>query len=87
MVRIPPHISLQDGSTIGVAFVAAVLALGVCMGVDFSSIQGGPDLLELLQSLDPESLPEDIRAECLAGIQPAERAKPGDWLAIWGGKL
>ena len=85
VVRIPAHISLQDGSTLGVAFVAAVLALGVCMGVDFSSVQDGPDLLHLLGKMDPESIPEDIREECLAGIQQTDRAKACDWLAIWGG--
>ncbi|KAM0286477.1 hypothetical protein ACHAQH_000903 [Verticillium albo-atrum] len=84
-VRIPPNVSRQPGATIGVAYVAAALSLGVCMGVDFSGILDGPDLIELVRSIQPESLPEDVRAECLSGIQDHERAVPGDWLAIWGG--
>ncbi|KAM0325747.1 hypothetical protein ACHAQA_007047 [Verticillium albo-atrum] len=84
-VRIPPNVSRQPGATIGVAYVAAALSLGVCMGVDFSSILDGPDLIQLVRSIQPETLPEDVRAECLSGIQDRERAVPGDWIAIWGG--
>lgn len=84
-VRIPPGISRQAGSTIGVAYVAAALSLGLCMGVDFSSVLGGPDLTELVRTVDPEVLPADIRDECLSGISRGDRALPGDWLAIWGG--
>jgi NADPH:quinone reductase-like Zn-dependent oxidoreductase len=85
VVKLPPQISLQEGATLGVAFVAAVLALGVSMGVDFSSVLDGPDLLKMLRKISPDTLPADIRGECLDGIQDHERARPGDWLAIWGG--
>ncbi|KAF9876615.1 hypothetical protein CkaCkLH20_06023 [Colletotrichum karsti] len=84
-VRIPPNVSSQAGATLGVAFVAAVLSLGICMGVDFSNVLGGPDLLQLVRSIPPESLPQDIRAECLSGIRDHERAVAGDWVVIWGG--
>ncbi|KAG7101449.1 Trans-enoyl reductase lepG like protein [Verticillium longisporum] len=84
-VRIPPNVPRQPGATIGVAYVAAVLSLGVCMGVDFSSILDGPDLLQVVRSVEPSLLPQDVRQECLSGIQDRERAVPGDWLAIWGG--
>ncbi|KHE83127.1 hypothetical protein GE21DRAFT_10769 [Neurospora crassa] len=85
-VRIPPSLSLEEGSTLGVAFVAAALSLGVCMGVNFSSILSGPDLFSLLRSsVSQESLAEDIRSECLDGIRSHERAKAGDWVAVWGG--
>ncbi|KAM7217501.1 GroES (chaperonin 10)-like protein [Rhypophila decipiens] len=84
-VRLPPSLSVEEGSTLGVAFVAAVLSLGVCMGVDFSHVLDGPDLLTMLRNIDPESIPVDVRQECLEGIQDHERAGPGDWLAIWGG--
>ncbi|KAK6827237.1 quinone oxidoreductase (alcohol dehydrogenase GroES-like domain-containing protein) [Apiospora arundinis] len=88
-VRIPPSVPLQSAATLGVAFVAAALALGICMGVDFSHTADGPDLLELVQKYhkdgDGYQLPEDIRAECLEGLAPGERALPGDWIAIWGG--
>lgn len=85
LVKLPPHISLLEGATLGVAFVAAVLALGVSMGVNFSNVLYGPDLFKILREIDPEQLPADVRDECLNGIQEHERAKPGDWLIIWGG--
>ncbi|KAJ9145401.1 Zinc-binding dehydrogenase [Pleurostoma richardsiae] len=68
-VRIPQHLSWEDGATLGVAFVAAALALGVCMGVDFSNVEDGPDLLQLVRQVPADILPADA----------------GDWLAIWGG--
>ncbi|KAK8043207.1 oxidoreductase [Apiospora phragmitis] len=89
-VRIPPSVPFKSAATLGVAFVAAALALGICMGVDFSHTAGGPDLLELVKRLSSSDgsdyqLPEDIRAECLDGLAFGERALPGDWVAIWGG--
>lgn len=65
--------------------MAASLALGICMGVDFSEVLGGPDLLKIVKEVDPESIPQDVRAESLNGIAEEERARRGDWLAIWGG--
>lgn len=84
-IRLPTHISINSGSILGVAFVSAVLALGICMGISFEDVENGPDLLSIVQSLDPERLPKDIRQECLDGIAKSERAKEGDWLIIWGG--
>jgi NADPH:quinone reductase-like Zn-dependent oxidoreductase len=55
------------------------------MGVDFSGVLDGPDLLASLKRLGAERLPADIRAECIDGIQEHERAKSGDWLVVWGG--
>ena len=86
VVRLPKTTSIEDGATLGVAFVAAALALGVCLGVNFSSVLDGPDLFELVRKLNSESLPQDVREECLGSIESHERAKAGDWLAIWGGK-
>jgi hypothetical protein len=87
--RIPSNISTTEAAPLGVAFAAAALALGVCLGVDFVSTSGrprGPDLLHTVRSLSRESLPTDIRAECFDGIRVEERPRPGDWIAIWGGK-
>lgn len=56
------------------------------MGVDFSSVLDGPDLLEIVKSVDPETIPEDVRAESLNGIAEHDRARAGEWLAIWGGE-
>ncbi|KAK2010671.1 alcohol dehydrogenase GroES-like domain-containing protein [Colletotrichum eremochloae] len=85
--RIPRGVvAPRAAATLGVAFVAAALSLGVCMGVDFSSVLGGPDLLQLLRGTVPaEALPQDIRAECLSGIRDGERAAAGDWVVVWGG--
>ncbi|KAF2023484.1 hypothetical protein EK21DRAFT_80806, partial [Setomelanomma holmii] len=84
-IRLPKGISVDSGSILGVAFVSAALALGVCMGSDFENIEDGPDLLGIVRNLDPESLPTDIRQECLHGIAESERAKAGDFIVIWGG--
>ncbi|KAK4444553.1 chaperonin 10-like protein [Podospora aff. communis PSN243] len=84
-VRLPPSISPESGSTLGVAFVAAALALGVCMGVDFSPFYAGPDLYALLRDIPSGSIAPDIREECLHSIPAHERAQTGDWIAVWGG--
>jgi NADPH:quinone reductase-like Zn-dependent oxidoreductase len=89
--KLPPHITPLDAAPLGVAFVAAALALGICMGVDFSAPGGspnavrGPNLLHILRSLSRTALSEDIRSECFDGIKDDERAKSGDWIVIWGG--
>lgn len=88
--KLPPGISSKEAAPLGVAFVAASIALGVCLGVDFLSLESksrGLDLLQIVRSLDRNSLPEDIRAECFDGIKVQERAKKGDWIAIWGGEI
>ncbi|EOA88033.1 uncharacterized protein SETTUDRAFT_160546 [Exserohilum turcica Et28A] len=84
-IRLPTHISINSGSILGVAFVSAVLSLGICMGVSFEDVENGPDLLNIVKNIDPERLPVDIRQECLDSIERSERAKSGDWLVIWGG--
>jgi NADPH:quinone reductase-like Zn-dependent oxidoreductase len=84
-IRIPKSISVHSGSILGVAFVSAALALGICMGLNFRDIKDGPDLLSIVRSLDPKQLPSDIRQECLHGISESARAKAGDFLVIWGG--
>jgi hypothetical protein len=84
-IRIPKNISINSGSILGVAFVSAALALGICMGLNFESIEDGPDLLSIVRSLDEGQLPIDIRQECLQGITKSERAKAGDFLVVWGG--
>ncbi|KAF1925019.1 GroES-like protein [Didymella exigua CBS 183.55] len=84
-IRLPHSVSAESGSILGVAFVSAVLALGICMGVSFESVEDGPDLLSIVRSIDPARLPADIRKECLENICEADRAKAGDYLVIWGG--
>lgn len=75
------------------AFVAAALTLGICFGIDFSlpppspphSSVRGPDYLTLLQSIPASRIPADVLAEAHGGIAERERARAGDWLALWGG--
>ncbi|EXJ79704.1 hypothetical protein A1O3_07987 [Capronia epimyces CBS 606.96] len=83
--RLPPSLAPEAGSALGVAFVAAALCLGICAGLDFSSIANGPNLLSIVRQIDPARLAPDVRDECLHGIDEESRAKKGDWLAIWGG--
>lgn len=74
---------------LGVAFVSALLALGISLGFSFQDTvkaPAGPDLLDVLNKVDREVVPEDIRDECFDGIQHGERPQAGDWFAIWGGK-
>lgn len=84
-IRLPKGTSVKSGSILGVAFVSAALALGICMGLNFESIEDGPDLLSIVRNVNSESLPSDIRQECLNGIAKGERATAGDFLVIWGG--
>lgn len=85
--RIPDTHSAHAAASVGVAFVASVLALGVSLGVDFRKIQQcpGPSLPEVLKDVNKELIPGDVRNECFASREEVERPKKGDWIAIWGG--
>ena len=87
VAKLPPTITPHAGAGLGVAFVAAAFSLGICMGLDFRDIAGGPDLLQFVRALNRDSLPIDVRDECFSGLDIAERASAGDWIAIWGGTL
>jgi len=86
--RIPSTTSIHASASVGVAFVASALALGVSFGVDFSTISQcpGPNLVNVVNQLDRNDVPEDIQAECFSSTRETERPQRGDWLAIWGGK-
>ncbi len=85
--RIPNTHSAHAAASVGVAFVASVLALGVSLGLDFRSIKEcpGPSLPEVLKRVNKELVPVDVRDECFASRDEDERPKSGDWIAIWGG--
>lgn len=86
--KLPNHLSAKKAAPLGVAFAAAALGVAICMGMDFPGIKGtpkGPDLLKIVRRLSRGSLPKDIHTECFDGIEIEERAKPGDWIAVWGG--
>lgn len=87
--KIPSTTSIHGGASIGVAYVAAALALGVSFGLDFGLAQSvpGPDLRTILKGVDAQDIPEDVRPECLPSSEAeAERVQGGDWIAIWGGE-
>ncbi|KAF2703622.1 GroES-like protein [Pleomassaria siparia CBS 279.74] len=84
-IRLPTNTTPESGAILGVAFVAAVLALGICMGVSFEGVLDGPDLLKIVQGIDAQRLPSDIRDECLNGIGSDDKAHKDDFLVIWGG--
>jgi NADPH:quinone reductase-like Zn-dependent oxidoreductase len=85
--RIPASSCAHAAASVGVAFVAAILALGVSFGVDFSGIAEcpGPNLVDVLGDVDVGTIPADVRDECFASREGIERPKRGDWIAIWGG--
>ncbi|KAJ5363680.1 uncharacterized protein N7496_009393 [Penicillium cataractarum] len=82
--RIPSSTSIHASASLGVAFVASVLALGVSFGLDFSvlSKSPGPNLPQIISQLDRNDIPADIQDECFAS--ESERPQRGDWVAIWG---
>ncbi|RAK99605.1 zinc-binding alcohol dehydrogenase family protein [Aspergillus ibericus CBS 121593] len=83
--RIPSSSDVHASASLGVAFVASVLALGVSLGLDFRGSRcPGPDLQDVLEGLDVEGIPGDIRGECFASVAEGERLRRGDWVAIWG---
>ena len=87
--RLPRHLNRVEAASLGVAAVSAALALGVCLGVDFSRIRGsakGPHLLDILHSVPPERIPTDVQDECLRGVGREEGASPNDWIVVWGGE-
>ena len=58
------------------------------MGVNFTGegALNGPDLFRLARSVPSTSFADDVRPECLDGVAEVERARAGDWIAIWGGE-
>ena len=81
---------MNTGAALGVAFVSAFLALGISLGFDFSTVgkgPSGPDLHEVIQTVDRETVPEDVRDETFYGVENDERPRARDWFAIWGGRL
>jgi len=86
--RIPTNTARHSIAGLGVAFIAAVLALGVCLGTDFGKVEGavGPNLIKILKQVGENGIPEDVRWECFHGIEEYETPRKGDWVLIWGGK-
>lgn len=87
MAKIPRNTRVSQAASIGVAYVAAALALGVSLGLKLSGIpdQDEVDLWDAVRQLPAGAIPTDVKYECLSGIENAERPRPGDWIAIYGG--
>ncbi|KAJ5671194.1 hypothetical protein N7507_000321 [Penicillium longicatenatum] len=84
--RIPSSTSIHASASLGVAFVAAVLALGVSFGLDFSRLtqSPGPNLVNVVNQLNKNDVPADVHDEVFAIHDESDRPQRGDWLAIWG---
>ncbi|KAJ5666317.1 Polyketide synthase enoylreductase [Penicillium maclennaniae] len=84
--RIPSSTCIQASASVGVAFVAAALGLGVSFGQDFSRLKRspGPNLIEVINRLEKSEIPRDIHDECFASSSESQRPQPGEWIAIWG---
>ena len=88
VARLPANLSVNQGAAVGVAFVSSLIALGISLGFNFSDVRDapqGPDLLDILERVNREDVPEDVRSEVFDGIRQEERPQAGDWFAIWGG--
>ncbi|UKZ69495.1 uncharacterized protein TrAtP1_010501 [Trichoderma atroviride] len=84
-IRIPKHVDPFKVASMGVAYVAAGLSLGVCLGVTFTK---GPkerefNLLEIARRR-PEDVPDDIIVEVFDALAPCYQAQPGEWLLVYG---
>lgn len=87
--RLPSHIPIAHGAALGVAYVAASLTLGVCLGLrlpDIAQAKGtrGPDIRQMVRRSALEDLPADTLSECLS-MPEHERPVAGEWLVVWGG--
>lgn len=88
VARLPAGLPVTTGAALGVAFVSALLALGISLGFDFANVRkgpAGPDLLGVIKEFSRDEVPEDVRDEVFEGISYEERPQAGDWFAIWGG--
>ncbi|KAH7305231.1 chaperonin 10-like protein [Stachybotrys elegans] len=87
-IRIPRRLqSYSEVASIGVAYVAASITLGVCFGISFTRGKGAEkcnfNLLDIAQSF-PDDLPNDVASEVLHGISFADRPFPGEWILVYG---
>lgn len=85
-IRIPHSVNPFRVASIGVAYVAAGLALGACLGTSFPRPRNKRpfNLLDVSQRY-LEDVPDDIAPQIIQGLQPGSRASPGEWLLVYGG--
>lgn len=86
-IRIPRQVDSFRVASIGVAYVAASLALGACLGITFPKDRGHRQQFNLLDIANkhPEDIPDDIADEVFRGISPGSRPVPGEWVLVYGG--
>lgn len=71
----------------GVAFVAATIGLGICLGLTFPGANE-PEALNLLETArlqNEDEVPEDTFDEVFNAISLWNRPNAGDWILIYGG--
>jgi len=87
-VRLPKHLYAPQAASVGVAFVAATISLGVCLGMTMSHRKGlQMDLLNLARAQGRDSMPEDIVEEVFDALEPHDHPVAGDWILIYGGQF
>jgi NADPH:quinone reductase-like Zn-dependent oxidoreductase len=88
-IRIPSSIAPEKAASIGVAFVTAAIALGVCLGVRFPRSREPQlfDLLEIAKRQELKDIPEDIASDIIDSISPGNQPYSGDWILVMGGTL
>lgn len=87
-VKIPLGFNSSSAASVGVAFVAAALGLGVCFGLRIPRGCNGEkiDLLEIVRAQKKEEMSEDVVREVFDAIDPWNRPHTGDWILIYGGE-
>jgi NADPH:quinone reductase-like Zn-dependent oxidoreductase len=88
-VKIPPAVNPFHVASIGVAFVAASMSLGICLGLDFPPFSKHPplSLLSLAQQQEQDQIPPDVFDEIFHGISPDAKPQAGEWVLIYGGRI
>jgi NADPH:quinone reductase-like Zn-dependent oxidoreductase len=86
-VKIPASFDSPHAASVGVAFVAATIGLGICLGLTFPGTKKPQalDLLEIARSQDESEVPEDAFDEVFKAISLWNRPNTGDWILIYGG--
>jgi NADPH:quinone reductase-like Zn-dependent oxidoreductase len=85
-VRLLDDVNPPRAAAVGVAFVAAALSLGVCLGMTLYHKRGlNVDLLNLARAQDRVEVPEDVADEVFDALGTRDRAVAGDWVLIYGG--
>ncbi|KAF2112748.1 chaperonin 10-like protein [Lophiotrema nucula] len=85
-IKIPSNFDSPRAASVGVAFVAATIALGICLGLTFPKAKSSQplDLLHLARRQGDDEIPEDVYEEVFNAISLWNRPHTGDWILIYG---